>query len=144
MAECNYSMSNTVASLKQCQRALENSEVYQQMPSSLRFVTELILDELASNTIKYGGPGRHTIDMRVHFDGEELLVTLEDDGLPFNPWEAAPMGDLETENIQDLAIGGRGIHMLRQATDERRYEYTNGKNVITLSRLVRRPLANAA
>ncbi|MGI8601700.1 MAG: ATP-binding protein [Verrucomicrobiales bacterium] len=142
-------MRDEVGELAQCLRALEECEAYQQMPPSLRFVTELVLDELVSNTIKYGGPGNHEITTTVDWNGQQLSVRIVDDALPFNPWEQSAMGELDDEeeresapsDHQALKVGGRGLQMLRRATDTREYERTAGKNIVTVTRHLRRPLA---
>jgi anti-sigma regulatory factor (Ser/Thr protein kinase) len=139
----SHTMRNEVGELSTCLKALEESPTYQQLPPSLRFVTELVLDELVSNTIKYGGPGEHQITTTVDWDGEELGIRIEDDALPFNPWEQSAMGDfdegddLSAEEIQELQIGGRGLQMLRRATDTRNYERSGGKNIVTITRHLR-------
>ncbi len=140
-----YSMSGYLSSLQQCLQAMEESDVYQDLPSSLRFVAELILDELASNTIKYGGLDCHNIDFSLDFDGDRMRVELVDDAMPFDPWGEAPrVDDSGVMDIEDIEIGGRGIHMLRQATDTQHYERKDGKNINVMTRHVRRPLQNAA
>lgn len=142
-----------VGALAGCLRALEESDAYQQMPPPLRFVTELVLDELVSNTIKYGGPGSHTIEVTVEWNGRDLQVRIEDDALPFNPWEQSAMADLgeaeeqeeepglSAEEVQALKVGGRGLQMLYHATDTRQYERIGGRNVVTVRRRLRKPLA---
>jgi anti-sigma regulatory factor (Ser/Thr protein kinase) len=142
-------MRNEVGELANCLRALEESESYRQMPPSLRFVTELVLDELVSNTIKYGGPGEHEIAMSIDWDGAELSVRIEDDALPFNPWEQSAMGEFDddeehvfsAEEVDALKIGGRGLQMLRRATDTREYQRHGGKNIVTVTRHLKRPMA---
>jgi anti-sigma regulatory factor (Ser/Thr protein kinase) len=141
----SYQMSGYPASLQECLSAMEESPVYQDLPPSLRFVAELILDELASNTIKYGGLDCHRIDFLLAFDGDLMRVELVDDAMPFDPWGEAPrVDDSGVLGIDDLEIGGRGIHMLRQATDTQRYERKDGKNINVMTRQARRPLQNAA
>lgn len=140
-----YTMSGHLSSLQECLRALEESSVYQEMPPPLRFVAELILDELASNTLKYGGLDCHEILFQLDFDGESMRVALIDDAMPFNPWQDAPtVTDADEDTVEDLAIGGRGVHMLRQATDSQHYERKDGKNINIVTRSGRRPPKHVA
>jgi anti-sigma regulatory factor (Ser/Thr protein kinase) len=134
-----YTMRGDVSSLKDCLRAMEQSEVYQAMPSTLQFVAELVLDELVTNTFKYGGPGERTVACDLTFDGKEMTLTLSDDGLPFDPWSVPPIAQLETDTVESIAVGGRGIHMLRNATDARSYEWVGGRNVVRVIRGIRPP-----
>ena len=139
-----FTMSGYLSSLQECLRALEESAVYQEMPPSLRFVAELILDELASNTLKYGGLDCREIRFQLDFDGETMRVTLIDDAMPFDPWGDAPAPQDDSDSIEDLAIGGRGVHMLKQATDLQHYERKDGKNINIVTRSVHRPFDSVA
>ncbi len=134
-----YTMTGHLSSLDACLRALEESDAYLSLPPQLRFVAELILDELASNAIKYGGVGCREIVFTLRFDGRTMTVELSDDGAPFDPWSQAPSvqgEDGEVDDIEDLNVGGRGIHMIMQATDSHHYRHDHGRNVNTLTRSV--------
>lgn len=134
----SYKITGYPTSLQGCLHALEDSPVYQEMPSSLRFVAELILDELATNTLKYGGDSCHEISFEVAYDNDEMRVTLSDDAAPFNPWTDAPkVDDANVGDLDDIDVGGRGIHMLVQATDSRHYERRDGKNILVMTRSAR-------
>lgn len=140
-----YRIDGYPTSLQTCLRALEECGLYQEMPLALQFVAELILDELASNTLKYGGMENPEIVLRIDYSEGAMRVEITDNAQPFNPWVEAPaVNDGELENMEDLAIGGRGIHMLRQATDTRHYERQDGKNINILTRGVQRPQVCAA
>lgn len=115
-------------------RALERSPVYATLPSRLRSVAELVVDELASNAIKYGGPDCREVRFTLDFDGRLMRVSVMDDGLPFNPWLDAPAVESAATDVAALKIGGRGIHMIRQATDSQHYQRRDGQNISTLTR----------
>ena len=58
------------------------------------------------------------------------MLTVTDDGHPFNPLEAPePKTDLP---IEDRPIGGLGIHLLRELSDGMTYERRNGRNQVTI------------
>lgn len=140
-----YRINGYPTSLQTCLRALEECEIYQEMPLALQFVAELILDELASNTLKYGGMENPELVLRIDYSEGAMRVEITDNAQPFNPWAEAPaVNDDGVEDIEDLEIGGRGIHMLRQATDTRHYERRDGKNINILTRGVRRPQVSEA
>ena len=59
-----------------------------------------------------------------------LVVNITDDGIPFNAFsqeEPDTAADLE-----DRAIGGLGIHLVRKLMDEVHYQRGIGRNVVTL------------
>lgn len=56
-------------------------------------------------------------------------LQIEDDGQPFNPREvAAP----SMTSLQEMAIGGLGIKIVRKLMAECRYAYRDGYNCLTL------------
>ncbi len=62
--------------------------------------------------------------------GERLIVTITDDGVPFNPLSAeAPRLDAP---LEEREIGGLGIHLVRNMIDDVTYNRRIGKNVMTL------------
>lgn len=90
------------------------------------------LEEHLTNVINYGySPGQvGRIALRLDSSPESLHVEIEDDARPFNPLLAPPV-DVH-QPLEERPIGGLGIHLIRQLTDELRYEYRSGHNVLTL------------
>jgi anti-sigma regulatory factor (Ser/Thr protein kinase) len=88
----------------------------------------LCLHELVANVIQYGypdgRPGR--IVVSVAPEGAALHVTLEDDGIAFDPLaapEARPM-----TGIEDAQIGGYGIKLFRESSHAARHARLGGMN----------------
>lgn len=93
----------------------------------------LAIEELATNILKYGyggDPAIHEILLRVELRPGAVLVTLEDDGQPFNPLEA-PAPDVHLAPEQ-RAVGGLGIHLVRRLVDEMTYERCGQRNRLTV------------
>lgn len=101
----------------------------------------LALEEMVSNTIKYGyrDTGEHLIDIDLvvhrpvsmtcsdHPGPErELILILTDDGEMFDPL-AASVPDISIP-IEDRPLGGLGIHMVRSIASSMEYHRINGKN----------------
>lgn len=83
----------------------------------------IVFDELLSNAARHGAT-RLSLDASVR-DGR-LIASLEDDGPAFDPLAvAAPDTSLE---IEDRAIGGLGIHIVREMTDDLSYRREGGCN----------------
>lgn len=96
---------------------------------------ELSVDEAVTNIILYGYPssnGRIWISCLV--EGGMVRVQIEDEGVPFDPTEAAEP-DLEGD-ADERPIGGLGIHLIRRMTDELRYERRDGRNILVLGKIL--------
>jgi len=90
----------------------------------------VVIDELLHNTIHHGcrslgDQARISIDLQRR--GDILELVLRDNGAPpFNPLKADPP-DLEGP-LEDRAIGGLGIHLVRRLCSSVDYDYINGFN----------------
>ena len=96
------------------------------------FETNLALDELFTNIISYGYNDKkvHFITVKISFKDNELIFSIEDDGVPFNPTEVDEP-DLGC-TIEECKIGGLGIHLARNLMDEVCYQRCKDKNLLTL------------
>jgi len=106
----------------------------QALPESLVFDFEVILEELFTNVIKYGGvrPGEECCTVELLHAENALTLRFTDNGSPFNPLERAEVDT--SKPIGDRPIGGLGIHFIKKLTDSRRYERNGETNVLTLVR----------
>jgi serine/threonine-protein kinase RsbW len=100
-------------------------------PEAVRQAAKLCLNELVANAMLYGYPegqeGR--IEVVVEPEASALRVTIEDDGIAFDPLaapEAQPMSGLD-----DARIGGFGIKLFRESSHSARYERSEGRNRLT-------------
>ena len=93
----------------------------------------IALEELFVNIAHYGYPGGEgTATVAVGFDGECAILRLTDSGIPFNPLKREdPDVSLPAE---ERKIGGLGIYMVRKTMDEMQYEYTDGKNILSIKK----------
>ena len=79
-------------------------------------------EEMAANTARYGHAGRHgVIDVLVRRVGEEFILRLRDDGIPFDPSTYYP------EEQTEFATGG--IEVVRRLASEVSYSRQLGFNV---------------
>jgi sigma-B regulation protein RsbU (phosphoserine phosphatase) len=99
-------------------------------PIAMKF--NVIFDEVLSNVISYAyhDDGDHDIEVRMERVGKRLIVTITDDGVPFNPLSVVtPRTDLA---LEDREVGGLGIHVVRNLVDDVSYQRRIDKNVLTL------------
>ncbi|HEX7707246.1 MAG TPA: ATP-binding protein [Thermoanaerobaculia bacterium] len=96
----------------------------------------IVLDELLSNVIKYGFKvNRGQIELSLSLSGDELTAAIVDDSPPFNVLEAPePQTGLPAA---DRPVGGLGIHIVKQLSDEIRYSRSDGQNHLFIRKRVK-------
>ncbi|MBQ7516465.1 MAG: ATP-binding protein [Schwartzia sp.] len=103
-----------------------------------RFQIELVTEEIFVNIASYAYPassGSVVIERRTMTDPPALCLTFRDSGIPYDPLQQEPP-DLTLE-LKDRPIGGLGVFLVREIVDEMRYEYRDGQNVLTLTKIIR-------
>jgi sigma-B regulation protein RsbU (phosphoserine phosphatase) len=93
----------------------------------------LAVEESVANIINYGGATSITLQATVE-DGQ-LVLTIDDDGQPFDPTEGSST-DLSVPADQ-RPPGGMGIIMLHKMTDGLEYQRVDGHNRLTLHKNTR-------
>ena len=86
------------------------------------------VEEAVANVIHYGQAT--TITLQAEKTDGQLLITIDDDGLPFDPTQGSAT-DLSIPTDQ-RPPGGMGIIMLQRMTDGLSYQRTDGHNILTL------------
>ncbi|MFZ7125068.1 MAG: ATP-binding protein [Desulfobacterales bacterium] len=99
-----------------------------------RFHINLALDEIFTNIISHGlkDQRKHRIRITIQHCRNEVELTIEDDGIPFNPLEL-PVPDPHRP-LNDRAVGGLGISIIRAVMDQIRYQRRDGKNILVLKK----------
>lgn len=94
---------------------------------------DLAMDELLANIVHYAyAPGTGDMTVRFEFleESGQAAITLVDGGRPFDPLQ---QDDPDvTLSIEERPIGGLGIYLVRKTMDEMRYEFRDGRNVLTI------------
>jgi anti-sigma regulatory factor (Ser/Thr protein kinase) len=96
----------------------------------------ICLDELFTNIVSYGFEDdlAHIIRFAMDLDNQVLTLSIEDEGVPFNPLEKK---DPEVPaDLIDVRIGGLGIHIVRKLMDDIRYKRKQGKNKLTMKKSI--------
>ncbi len=86
------------------------------------FSVKLAVEEACTNVIRYGYPGEEPGPLHLGFrsDPREVVITIADEGIPFDPQQAPPP-DLDSD-WDERRIGGLGWHLIRQVMDEVHHE----------------------
>ena len=106
------------------------------VPAELNMPINLALEEAVSNVMLYAYPDRTDGEVFVEYleipdgEGKQLIFTISDSGIPFDPTAKAD-ADI-TLSAEERAIGGLGIHLVRQLMDQITYERIDEKNILTL------------
>jgi anti-sigma regulatory factor (Ser/Thr protein kinase) len=96
------------------------------------FALQIIVEELVTNVIDYGGvpAGEHAVRVELSAQDVELVVHLVDRGKEYNPLlREDPDVTLPAEQ---RPIGGLGVHFCKKLTEAQEYERRDGCNVLTL------------
>lgn len=107
------------------------------MGCSLRAQTQIdiALDELFSNICHYaykdqGIVGLAMICVKEVPEENSAQITISDEGIPFNPLN---QDDPDvTLGLEERGIGGLGIFMVKKTMNDIKYEYRDGKNILTV------------
>ncbi len=101
---------------------------------AVRRKMNLVFDELLNNTMSYGfDDGQDgVIEIDVEVDADRLVVTIRDNGRPFNPFGAVVPDT--TLSVDERQIGGLGVHLVRNVMDEFAYHRQTDRNVIVLTK----------
>ena len=121
---------NDIAEIGRVAALVDSVGADHKLPNEVIVALNVSLDEILNNIISYGygDAGHHEIVVRLEIRSGRVEVVVEDDGKPFNPL-AAPPPDLAAEHH---AVGGVGIHFVRNLTDELTYTRRDGINQLRL------------
>ena len=98
---------------------------------------EIAVEEIYVNIVHYAyNPeiGKATIRCEVTDNPMQVIIQFMDSGVPFDPL-AKEDADI-TLSAEEREIGGLGIFMVKQSMDEVSYEYVEGKNVLTIKKVL--------
>lgn len=101
-----------------------------------RNYSSLCTEELAGNIIQHGftDKKKHSIDIRVTYVNEEIMITFKDDGISFNPKEAALLFGAEDTGARkdEAAFHNIGLHLVDRISKSMNYQNTFGLNILTI------------
>ena len=116
-------------------RALEwlaGARIPQLLPESSRFELALLLEESLANIDHYAGLStEQRIEVRLGADERVISLQVSDPGSAFNPLTDARGAELGLPSDR-AAVGGLGVHLIRQLSDNQYYRREGGRNILTL------------
>lgn len=125
---------NQYADIERLARAVIAFGQANQLPEEVVGDIRLALEEAVTNIIMHGyaDADDHEIEIRFSASADRVAFTILDDGQPFNPL-GAPAPDLDRD-FDEMAIGGLGIHLIRELMDNVSYERIDGRNVLVMAK----------
>jgi anti-sigma regulatory factor (Ser/Thr protein kinase) len=106
-----------------------------QVKGDPRFKIELAFEEVVTNVVRHGRP-TGDVEVTVRFGDDEIALTFEDDGPPFDPL-GHPQPAMPA-SIDDMPLGGLGLVLLTKMYPRLSYERTGReRNLLTLAVPVR-------
>ncbi len=134
MPELHVSLPAKLTEVRNLSAAVEEFGDGNQLPTPTVFVINLVLDELITNAVTHGSfeVPDPTVDVHLETDGENVTLTMEDNGSPFDPTQMKSE-DVDTSSVlEDRPVGGLGLHLVRTFAHDMSYEFVDGRNRLTL------------
>ena len=134
--DCELVMRNDTADIMLMAEFVEGLSEKYQFPMDVGFSLNLALEEAVANVMKYAYPEgeTHDIVLSVKLIDNRLIFKLIDTGKPFDP-TIVPDADVNL-SAEDRQIGGLGIFLVRQIMDSVEYRRIDGKNILTMIKLL--------
>ena len=132
----SFGLKNDLSELEVLRQHVKKFTQIAGLSESCTFEIILCLDELFTNIVSYGfeDDRHHLIQFRLQMVEEELIINVEDGGLPFNPLDKK--GSPIPVDPQNIKIGGLGIQIVKKLTDDICYQRNCGKNHLTLKKSI--------
>ncbi len=132
-AKVSLKLKTSLDELERITAAVEDLGQQEDWPPAFTFRVNLVLEELGINIINHGHDGGiHEFDITLVSDADTLTINISDDGRPFDPLHDAPAPNVAA-SLEDRAVGGLGIHLVRTMVDELHYRREQGRNCLTLT-----------
>jgi len=130
----SITIANELAEIPRAQRLAEKFGAAHGISPEVTQAVSLALEEVVSNVIKYGydGSERHSIDLLLSACGSGLTLRVADTGRPFNPLERPEVDTCIP--LEERAVGGLGIHLIKSMMDEVQYTRQGNRNVLVLTK----------
>ena len=134
MPDLHVSLPAKLTEVRNLSSAVEEFGDENQLPLPTVFVINLALDELITNAVTHGtfNAPDPTIDIHLKADREVVTLTMEDNGSPFDPTRMDAENVDTTSSLEDRAVGGLGLHLVRTFAHEMSYEFVGGRNRLTV------------
>ena len=97
------------------------------------------LDEALANVITHGGPAALASPIRLQFDLRRsegtctAALSIVDEGIAFDPSCSLVEATQRPATLAEASVGGLGILLIRNFSDDLSYRHSEGRNHLTIS-----------
>ncbi len=123
---------NDLQELNKLQQVVELFSEENKLSTKHTMTINLILEELLTNIILYGYKSHKEELIYVLFklQASHLFIEIEDNGIAFNPINQKEVDT--TKSLDDIDVGGLGIHFIKNLTQDIHYTREENKNKLSL------------
>lgn len=123
----------TLENYGQVSAFVEEELAQRDCPMKVQLQVGMAVEELYGNIANYAynpevGPA--TIQVEVTEDPLCVVITFLDQGKPYDPLKHEDPD--VTLSLDEREVGGLGIFMVKKTMDDVKYEYVDGKNILTI------------
>jgi anti-sigma regulatory factor (Ser/Thr protein kinase) len=126
-------LSSSLSELARVSPWIEELASRHAIPERTRFAMDLCLEEAISNIIRYGyaGESGHAVVVRYLTNRDGFFTLVVEDAAP--PFDPLAVQDLPLpRSLEQMSVGGLGIHLLKQFADALEYERSPTGNRLIL------------
>ena len=99
---------------------------------------KIIVDEIFTNISSYAYTSDYSnsknMKLTIDQNPDEILLRFEDSGVPYNPLLSKTPNI--TLSVEERNIGGLGLFLAKNMSDNIDYKYEHGKNILTIIKKV--------
>lgn len=121
-----------ISQLKRLPKDVKKFCVQNSLNQDFEFAINLVIEEIFTNICLYGyknSSGKVDVSLQ-KIDGK-IKIEISDEAPEFNPLLQAPKPDF-TSSLEEREIGGLGLHLVKNFTDEVSYKRISNKNVLII------------
>ncbi|MBO7479547.1 MAG: SpoIIE family protein phosphatase [Bacteroidales bacterium] len=135
-SERHLILHNDIQQIPQLASFVETIAAEMKIEQNMAMGLNLALEEAVTNVILYAYPpgSDGLVDIEAIMRKGQLDFIITDSGVPFDPTQK-PEVDI-TASLDERPIGGLGIHLVRQLMDSVSYRREDGKNILTLIKMI--------
>jgi anti-sigma regulatory factor (Ser/Thr protein kinase) len=128
----NFTLGHRIEDIARLEHIIKELAQLWDIDEKSLFQLNLILEELISNTMFYGFKDMENgrVDVELFFDGKHIHVDIHDDARAFDPTKHDH--DPSGHDLDERDIGGLGLLLTRQISEDLNYRYEEGKNKLHL------------